>query len=492
MTGSNGAKASHSLTQAPSRPERGVGMSSPVTHRTPALSPSRGLPPRLLPTLYIGLAHASLAVAFAVVALDPRGVAGFFYHPRMLAIVHLVTLGWITASILGALYIVGPVALRTRIPAGPLDYGAALFVATGLVGMVAHFWIEEYGGMAWSGATAGLGIVAVGLRIARPLGRARVPAAVRLHIALAFVNVTGAAFMGVLLGINRVHPFLPGFVLSNVFAHAHLAAVGWAAMMVVGVAYRLLPMVLPSAMPRGAGPWITAVLLESGAAGLFVLLQLRARFAWACAALIAAGFAVFLREVTWMVRHPRPRPPAIRAPDFAVLHAAAAFSSLAVACVVGLWLSVAETSAWTLRAATAYGVLGLVGFLGQMIVAMEGRLLSLFAWYWASLDAGAGRAIAPAHEMPWRTGQEIVFVLWLFGVPALAGGLAFDAVPFVRAAAWSLFAATLLHSLQVALVVRRAYAMKPGERLKQPGAARHAIEDERADLQLDDGTRRHL
>lgn len=73
------------------------------------------LPPRLLPLLYLGFAHVALATAFAAVALDPRGVAGFFYHPRMLAIVHLVTPGWITASILGALYLVGPIALRTEL-----------------------------------------------------------------------------------------------------------------------------------------------------------------------------------------------------------------------------------------------------------------------------------------------------------------------------------------------------------------------------------------
>jgi hypothetical protein len=34
-------------------------------------------------------------------------VAGFFYHSWMVAIVHLITLGWITCSILGAIYIVG-------------------------------------------------------------------------------------------------------------------------------------------------------------------------------------------------------------------------------------------------------------------------------------------------------------------------------------------------------------------------------------------------
>jgi hypothetical protein len=168
--------------------------------------------------LYFGFAHACLALAFAVVAYDPRSVAGFFYHARMLGVVHLVTLEWITASILGALYVVGPMALRARISAGWLDYAAALLVAIGVVGMVAHFWIEEYGGMAWSGGTVGAGIITVGVRIAGPLRSARIPAAIRVHIALAFVNVTMAAVIGVLLGINKVTRSCP---VSSCTTYSH-------------------------------------------------------------------------------------------------------------------------------------------------------------------------------------------------------------------------------------------------------------------------------
>jgi hypothetical protein len=51
----------------------------------------------------VGVAHVALALAFAAIAIDPRGVSGFFYHARMLAIVHLVKLGWITTSMLGSL-----------------------------------------------------------------------------------------------------------------------------------------------------------------------------------------------------------------------------------------------------------------------------------------------------------------------------------------------------------------------------------------------------
>ena len=76
------------------------------------------MPARWIPLLYFGLAHLSLGVAFGTLAFEPQSLVGFFYHPRMLAVVHLVTLGWITSSILGAFYIVGPLALRMPLPAG--------------------------------------------------------------------------------------------------------------------------------------------------------------------------------------------------------------------------------------------------------------------------------------------------------------------------------------------------------------------------------------
>ena len=426
------------------------------------------LPPRLLPILYFGAAHVALALAFAATALDPRGVSGFFYHSRMLGIVHLITLGWITASILGSLYIVGPIALRVSFPATWIDYTAFAVVLSGIVGMVAHFWLNDYGGMAWSAATVGTGIMMASSTVVRRLREAKLPLAISAHIVLAFVNVAGAAIMGVLIGFDKVYHFLPGFVLANVFAHAHLAAIGWASMMVVGVAHRLLPMVLPAEMPKGPRLWTSAVLLQVGVTGLFVTLLIRGPFAWVCALTVIAGFAAFLSQVVWMLRRPRPRPSAVRTPDPAVWHAAAAFASLALACALGLWLAIAEPSAATLRIAMAYGVFGLVGFLAQMVVGMEGRLLPLFAWYWAYANTGYKGPVPSPHEMAWRGGQEFVFVLWLFGVPALAGGLAFDAVPFVRAAAWSLFAAALIDTLNITRILRHAFITPDASR--QPGS----------------------
>ena len=356
---------------------------------TASPAPRAQLPPRLLPVLYFGVAHVALAFAFGAVALDPRGVSGFFYHSRMLGIVHLVTLGWITASILGSLYVLGPIALRVWIPATWLDYTAFALVLIGIIGMVAHFWIQEYGGMAWSAITVGAGIVA-----GRRPRRAGVCVRRRCRAPSARTSCSRSQRP------RRRHPrrAASGSTRSITSCRASCSPMssptrtsprsGWATMMVVGVAYRLLPMILPAAMPGGRALWLSAVLLQAGVTGLFVTLLLRSPLAWIFALTIVGAFAAFVSQVVWMLRRPRPRPPGVRTPDPAVLHAGASFASLGLAAVLGLWLTVAEPSPATLRIAMAYGVFGLVGFLAQMVVGMEGRLLPIFAWYWAYANTG--------------------------------------------------------------------------------------------------------
>lgn len=148
--------------------------------------------------------------------------------------------------------------------------------------------------------------------------------------------------------------------MNHVHAHAHLAAIGWATMMVVGVGYRMLPMVLPAAMPTGATLYVSAALLEGAALGLFVSLATGSQAVVVFAGVAVAGFAVFLGHVAWMMRHPRPAPAALPRPDVAVGHALAALASLAGAAAIGVTLAVTAPSALSLRLVSVYGVLGLV------------------------------------------------------------------------------------------------------------------------------------
>src|SRR5262249_30559098 len=152
------------------------------------------------------------------------------------------------------------------------DYVAYACAVIGLIGMVGHFWIQEYGGMAWSAATIAGGGFFMTVRIATAVSRAPMQPPGKPPLILACVDFWFAASVGVLIAWDKVEHFLPGFVLSNVFAHAHLAAIGWATMMVVGVGYRMLPMTFPSKMPSGRSIYASAILLETGVLGLFITL----------------------------------------------------------------------------------------------------------------------------------------------------------------------------------------------------------------------------
>jgi hypothetical protein len=422
----------------------------------PGLSRLERLPPRVLPLLYLGMAHLGLIGAGAMIAFDPGSLTGFFYQPRTLAVVHLVTLGWITGSILGALYIVGPLALRMPMPARLPDYVAFALYAIGSSGIVGHFFVAEYRGLAWSAGTAIAGLALVAAKVLRSLGSAPIDRAVKLHIAFACLNLLAAAAMGLLIGIDKVEPFMPGRVLSNVYAHAHLAALGWATMMVLGVGYRLIPMLLPSAVPHGRSLYASAILLESGTLGLFLSLQDAGRLLPWCAALATAGLAVFGWQVRWMTRHPRRPPLGLVRPDYGVLQALQAIFYLGLCAVIGLGLTVAPLSDLSLRVAGVYGVLGLFGFLAQMVAGVEARLLPLYVVGRADATReDCGPAPNP-HTLADRRLQAATFCGFAVGVPLLAAGMGLQRSALCGTAGAALLGAAIAQGINALRVLRGA------------------------------------
>lgn len=420
------------------------------------------LPSRLLPVLYFGLAHLSLTTAFAAMVMDPAGVAGFFYQPRTIGIVHLVTLGWISASILGALYVIGPLALRMPLPAGGVDYAAFALVAIGTSGMAGHFFIARYAGAAWSGGLALAGILIVALRVLPRLVAAPVQEAVKLHAGLAFGNVLLAGLMGIALAVHKEHPFLPGPPLGYVFAHLHVAALGWAGMMVLGVGYRMMPMILPAAMPPGRSLHASAVLLEAGILGLVAGFLLGDRLLPPSALLAAAGFAAFLLQVRWMLANRRRRPPWLRLPDYGLLHVLASILYVVLGAVLGVTLSILPQSDRSLRAAAAYGVAGLLGFLGQMVLGMLSRVLPMLAVCHANRGATCDAPPVTPREMGIPGFPAAIFVLWSAGVPLLAAGMFLQAAPAAGAGGAVMFAASVLQAFQAADVLRHAFRRPRG------------------------------
>jgi hypothetical protein len=277
---------------------------------------------------------------------------------------------------------------------------------------------------------------------------------------LAVVNMLATAALGIALGFNKEDPFLPVAQLDAVIAHAHLGGVGFATLMVMGAGYRMLPMMLPSAQPSGAGP-LLATAFTAGGAWLLAAGRLLglAPLSAAGAVLAAFGVAVFLGQVAWMLRHRRPPPSAQPRPDPGVAHALAALGWLAVAAALGLWLALAPASDRTLAGAMAYGTVALVGFLAQMVAGVAARLLPVYAWLWGFADRGHRESPPSLHTALDRRAQIAALALWTAGVPTLALGLALDGLAWISAGAGALAAAVALGAANLALGVRRLWRL---------------------------------
>jgi hypothetical protein len=412
-------------------------------------------PTSAVPLAYYAFAHAGIAAAFLALAIDPTLTGASFYQPRVVALVHLLTLAWLSGSILGSFYIVGPLALRVPMAVGGRDRMAFAGFTAGVLGMVAHFWVNRYDGMAWSATLVFVAIAFVGWRAARGLPGSTAPWPVTLHIGLAFINILTAALVGMLIGFDRTRGFLGVSPLALMFAHAHVAVIGWAMMMVIGLSYRLIPMILPAAMPTGASLALSAVLIEAGLALLVVELLRESQEVWIGALLILAGLASFVMHIRRTVAHRLPRPPALPSRDWSTWQVHAAFVWLLAAAALGVALAIGVSDERRLATMWVYGVAGVVGFLAQIVTGMQGRLVPLYAWYRARGSRGAPPEVA-ANSLPSASFARAIFLLWTAGVPLLAWGLPAQNEIAIRLSALLLLAGATTGAAYIVHMLRTA------------------------------------
>jgi len=330
---------------------------------------------RFVPHAYLVLAHLALGTACAVILWDSSLIAGFFYHPKMIAAVHTLTLGWISSTLIAIQYVA---AGRSGLRLQRLDIVILIAWAAGASGVASHFWIEEFSGMAWSAGLLGLAIVAAGGRFGMAFAVTPLPAPVKLQLNLAWLNLAGTAFIGLLLGINKTRTVLPGYNLHNVYAHAHLAVLGWAFMASVALAHLFL-LNRGGSMPATRWSMHGTVVTQLGVAGIFVSLLTGEPYVPVFGVLALAGMTVCLGS---LVAHARSaRRPATRSGSVVW---AAGLAWLLVAAGIGLSRLGGPGEgdpAWIM----AYGVAGVLAGLGQMVC-------GLCLDWWPGLNTGRGRA----------------------------------------------------------------------------------------------------
>lgn len=301
---------------------------------------------------------------------------GHFYRPEFLSITHTITLGWMSMLMMGVLVRLSPRALGLSIRSRRWLAVQFVLMFVGYTGMVFHFWISGWVAMALAAISIVLAAAVQVFNLSGVFRKLRDGDWLPLYIAAAIIHFLLAAIFGVLLGFNKTYDVLGGEFFPNIFAHAHLAALGWVSLLIVGFEHRLLPVSRPNIAARRYGAGLRFWLLEAGILGLVVSLIMVSRWVPLFALMIAAAFWLHAWRPIRMLL-------AGKIQDRASFWGVIALIFLVVDSAIGVALSLgwpAADSPLRMRVQLAYGYIGFLGWITLTISAMAYKLFPMFVW----------------------------------------------------------------------------------------------------------------
>lgn len=349
-----------------------------VTRRTaPTLGgiDSRLTPPFLLPGEHFVAALVFwLAGAAMTVRVAPAIAAGSFAQAPVAATAHLFTLGWITTSIIGALYQLLPVALGVPIRSVRAAHASFALYVPGLALFVVGVATGSAAVLLPGAALLGTGLLVFLVNLGVTLWVATERSMTRWALSGAHLFLTVTLVLGLSLSGNLRWGYLGGERFLALAVHLHVAIFGWVLLVMIGVAHRLLPMFLLShGADERPGP-LAAGLVAAGVGGLVALHHdLTPALTWTIAGLIAAGVGAFLLQAALFFRASR-KPaldPGMRLAGLGLLHLLAAFP------LAGLFLA---RGLGAPRIATAYVVALVTGALSLFVAGHYYKIIPFLVW----------------------------------------------------------------------------------------------------------------
>jgi hypothetical protein len=338
---------------------------------------------------------------------------GSFYDPRLLAFVHLNTLGVIGAVIVGASYQLVPVVLQTPLASVRLGRLSFWCYLGGLIALPIGLLRSWLPALAAGGALLALGFgLYIGV-VLTTVRRAPHRDVIAWHIAVATIGVLGGVTYGVILALNKGMGFLGGHTLDNLAAHATVMLGGWVAVLLAGVAYRLAGMFtlaedalwLPGAWLglslTAGGAWVLSTNIHLGGPPILDLLG---------AAALCGGMVVFLGQLVHLYWNRRRRGPDVHIP-FALTAAVAGVAATALL-VIGFWRGPGPSAPIWIAA----GWLAIAGFAETAIQGFFYKIATFLVWLKRYAPLAGRQRVPKLEELYGRRLALAGWALWTAGV----------------------------------------------------------------------------
>lgn len=227
--------------------------------------------------------YAALCLMTSTVLLffSTEAFHGHYFHPRVLAITHLMAIGWGTMIILGASHQLVPVISNGKLYSEKMAYLSFALAALGIPLLVFGFFKFNMGAPAkWGGRLIVLAFLSYLINIGKTITGGKSENIHSIFVLTAAVWLFLTAFFGLALIYNFTYTLMPRDSTHYLPLHAHAGVVGWFLLLVIGVGSRLIPMFLVSKYSNSRLLWTIYFIINAVLISYVIIFYFADRFAW--------------------------------------------------------------------------------------------------------------------------------------------------------------------------------------------------------------------
>lgn len=422
-----------------------------------------GLSTKNAPSPSVVLPHYAYgAIAFIVSAIMlffvSDDLASSYMSSKVLSIVHVMILGWVTMIIFGALYQLIPVVMEVKLFSESLAKASFVTLGLGMPLIAYSFWANFIGAsipMITGGAMVILSVIMFVINTIGSASKTENKTIENRFIASSVIWL----LLTVVLGIGII--LFPQILSYGSFQiHIHLGIIGWFMMLVVGVASTLMPMFFISHQLNKSYLHYAYWLIQGGLMVLvgsmfFDMIQYVKIISGAA---ILVGF-IFFFKYNYDAYKKRLR----RSLDIGMKLSVLAFILFLITLATGLLSalgSMIETGI-LMKINLIYGISLIYGFLTALILGQMYKTLPFIVWLKLYQDkVGKFKTPLPA-DMHSPAAAEAHYYFYISGFILLVSGIVFGESILIQASAFFMLLTSIFYGYNTFKILMHKQQLKP-------------------------------
>ncbi len=414
-------------------------------------------PSVVLPHFVVGALSFLLATVVMILYAGDL-VLPFHLNSKMLTLTHIMVLGFITMTIIGALYQLIPVVMEVKLFSEKMAKATFYLFSIGVLILVINFWEATFGieqNWLWFEISGTILFVAILLFLINTLisaSKSTIKNRGNVFIKTAIIYLLITVLLAITMIINFAHPFLTVSDMNLLKMHMHLGLVGWFLFLVIGISSKLMPMFLIiHKLPEKRLDY-SYYLLNTGLILLVVVLSFYPK-QWlliVSGIIMLAGVIFYLSFIRYAFQH-RFR----KKLDVGMKLTAVAFGILSFVLLAAI-VSLVVPGMWgllSIRIEIVYGMSFVFGFLTALILGQTYKTLPFIIW----LDKYQSKVGKQKTPLPQDLYSDRVATLhmqtFIVGFVVLISGELIGLVWLIQVAAVLLFITALLYNYNVFKIV---------------------------------------